>query len=559
MMMMIPEATAGRADLPPELLGFYAYHQCLMEAWDGPAAVSFTDGRVIGSTLDRNGLRPGRWLETRDGWVVLASEAGVLDIPAANILRKGRLQPGKLFLVDLEQGRIVPDDEAKRGIATQQPYGEWFDREVVRLADLPPRMPHAMPTESLRQRQIAFGYSLEDMKVILAPLARNAEEAVSSMGNDTPLAVLSDRHRLIYSYFKQLFAQVTNPPIDSIREAIVMSLQASIGSEKNLFDETPEHARQLVLQTPILLDSELEQLRQVHSAIFKARTLDMTWPVEEGPAGMDVALDRLCREADEALAAGTNILILSDRAVGPERAAVPSLLATAAVHHHLVREGTRLQAGLVVESGEARSVHSVATLIGYGAAAVNPYLMLETLAELVELGLAAGGHDGRPGAGAGGQGARQGAPEDAVEDGDLDDPVVLRRPDLRGRRPCAGVRRAPLHRHRVAHRRRRHRELRARHARAPRAGLPRRRRHAAAGDRALRLAARRRAPPVEPRHDRAAPGRRPQREVGDVRGVREGRQRGRRAAVHAPRPAEVPRGRRTAASRSTRSSPRARS
>ena len=196
MMMMIPEATAGRADLPPELLGFYAYHQCLMEAWDGPAAVSFTDGRVIGSTLDRNGLRPGRWLETRDGWVVLASETGVLDIPAENILRKGRLQPGKLFLVDLEEGRIVPDEEVKRGIATQQPYTDWFDREVVRLADLPPRQPHRLPTESLRQRQIAFGYTQEDMKVTLAPLARNAEEAVSSMGNDTPLAVLSDRHRL---------------------------------------------------------------------------------------------------------------------------------------------------------------------------------------------------------------------------------------------------------------------------------------------------------------------------------------------------------------------------
>ena len=316
MMMMIPEATAGRTDLPPELLGFYAYHQCLMEAWDGPAAVSFTDGRVIGSTLDRNGLRPGRWLETRDGWVVLASETGVLDIPAENILRKGRLQPGKLFLVDLEQGRIVPDDEVKRGVAAQQPYGEWFDREVVRLADLPARQPRTAPTESLRQRQIAFGYTQEDMKVILAPLARNAEEAVSSMGNDTPLAVLSDRHRLLYSYFKQLFAQVTNPPIDSIREAIVMSLQAGIGSEKNLFDETPEHARQLVLETPILLDAELEQLRQVHSAIFKARTLDVTWPVAEGPGGMDVALERLCHEADAALAAGINILILSDRAVG---------------------------------------------------------------------------------------------------------------------------------------------------------------------------------------------------------------------------------------------------
>ena len=387
MMMMIPEATAGRVDLSSELLGFYAYHQCLMEAWDGPAAVSFTDGRVIGSMLDRNGLRPGRWLETRDGWVVLASEAGVLDIPAENILRKGRLQPGKLFLVDLEQGRIVPDAEVKSGVAAQKPYADWFDREVVELADLPARQPTTTPTESLRQRQIAFGYTQEDMKVTLAPLARNAEEAVSSMGNDTPLAVLSDGNRLLYSYFKQLFAQVTNPPIDSIREAIVMSLKSGIGSEKNLFDETPEHARQLALETPILLDAELEQLRQVHSAIFKARTLDVTWPVAEGPVGMDVALERLCHEADAALAAGINILILSDRAVGEERAPLPSLLAVSAVHHHLVREGTRLQAGLVVESGEARSVHSVATLIGYGAAAVNPYLMLETLGELVELGL----------------------------------------------------------------------------------------------------------------------------------------------------------------------------
>ncbi|MEO5633312.1 glutamate synthase large subunit [Gaiella sp.] len=386
-MMMIPEATVGRTDLPPELLGFYAYHQCLMEAWDGPAAVSFTDGRVIGATLDRNGLRPGRWLETRDGWVVLASEAGVLDIPAADVLRKGRLQPGQLFLVDLEQGRIVPNDEAKLTIATRKPYAAWFESEVVELADLPAREPRTAPTETLRQRQVAFGYTQEDMKVTLAPLARNAEEAVSSMGNDTPLAVLSSGNRILYSYFKQLFAQVTNPPIDSIREAIVMSVQASIGSERNLLAETPEHARQLVLPSPILLDAELEQLRQVDSAIFKAHTLDATWPVSEGPAGLDAALERLCREADTVLAVGVNILILSDRAVGPDRAPVPALLAVAAVHHHLVREGTRLQAGLVAETGEARSVHSVATLIGYGAAAVNPYLMLETLGELVALGL----------------------------------------------------------------------------------------------------------------------------------------------------------------------------
>jgi glutamate synthase (NADPH) large chain len=386
MMMMIPEAYAGRDDLAEEVKGFYAYHGCLMEPWDGPAAIAFTDGRVIGATLDRNGLRPGRWLETRDGWVVLASEAGVLDVPPANVLRKGRLQPGKIFLVDLEQGRVVEDDEVKRTVATRRPYREWHEAEVVRLVDLPPRAPQALPSEPLRQRQIAFGYTQEDMKVILAPLARNAEEAVGSMGNDLPLAVLSGRNPLLYSYFKQLFAQVTNPPIDSIREAVVMSVQASVGSERNLLDETPEHARQLVIDNPILLDHELEALRQVHSAIFKARTLDITWPVAEGPEGMERAVAHLCEEADAALAEGANILVLSDRAVGPERAGIPSLLATSAVHHHLVREGTRLQAGLVLESGEPRSVHSVATLIGYGAAAVNPYLMLETLAELVDLG-----------------------------------------------------------------------------------------------------------------------------------------------------------------------------
>ncbi len=386
MMMMIPEAYRGRDDVDAELKGFYEYHQALMEAWDGPAAIAFTDGRVIGATLDRNGLRPGRWLETRDGWVVLASETGVLDEPPSNILRKGRLQPGKIFLVDLAQGRVVGDDEVKHAVATRRPYAAWYEQEVVQLSDLPPRPAREAPSEPLRQRQLAFGYSQEDMKVILAPLARNAEEAVSSMGNDTPLAVLSGRHPLIYSYFKQLFAQVTNPPIDSIREAVVMSVQASVGSERNLLDETPEHARQLVIDNPILLDAELESLRQVHSAVFKAHTLDATWPVAEGEQGMERAIERVCAEADAALAEGVNILVLSDRAVGPQRAGIPSLLAVAAVHHHLVREGTRLQAGLVVESGETRSVHSVATLIGYGAAAVNPYLMLETLSELVELG-----------------------------------------------------------------------------------------------------------------------------------------------------------------------------
>jgi glutamate synthase domain-containing protein 2/glutamate synthase domain-containing protein 1/glutamate synthase domain-containing protein 3 len=384
--MMVPEAYESRDDLPEELRGFYDFHRCLIEPWDGPAALAFCDGRVAGATLDRNGLRPGRWYETADGWVVLASEAGVLPEEPANVVRKGRLQPGKLFLVDLEQHRVVPDEEIKLQIATRRPYAEWVREESVRLADLPPAPPPPSPAEPLRTRQLLFGYGHEDMKVILAPLAANAEEAVGSMGNDTPLAVLSRRKPLLYSYFKQLFAQVTNPPIDPIREAIVMSAQASVGSERNLLDETREHARQLVIDNPILRGRELEQLRHVRSDVFKSWTIDTTWPHEEGEDGLEPALARICSEADLALAAGANILILSDRAAGLERIPVPSLLATAAVHNHLVREGTRLQAGIVVESGEPRSVHSIAVLVGYGAAAVNPYLMLETLAELVELG-----------------------------------------------------------------------------------------------------------------------------------------------------------------------------
>ena len=386
LMMMIPEAYEGRDEVPAYLRGFYAFHGCLMEAWDGPAAISFTDGRVIGATLDRNGLRPGRWYETADGWVVLASETGVLEERPENVVRKGRLQPGKLFLVDLAQGRIVPDEELKRSIATSKPYAQWVDEETVHLVDLPQAPAQPAPSEPLRARQLLFGYAHEDMKVILAPLARNAEEAVGSMGNDTPIAVLSRRKPLLYSYFKQLFAQVTNPPIDSIREATVMSVTQSVGSEHNLLDETPQHARQLVIANPILRDSELEQLRHVRSDVFMSWTIDTTWPAAEGASGLELRLERLCAEADAALGAGANILILSDREAGRERVPIPSLLATSAVHNHLVRAGTRLQAGIVVESGEPRSVHSIATLVGYGAAAVNPYLMLETLAELVELG-----------------------------------------------------------------------------------------------------------------------------------------------------------------------------
>jgi len=389
-MMMVPEAYEGRDDVPEALRGFYAFHSCLMEPWDGPAAVAFTDGRVIGATLDRNGLRPGRWLETSDGWVVLGSETGVMDVPAADIVRKGRLRPGKLFMVDLEQGRIISDEEVKEVVCARAPYAQWFDEGVVHLSDLPERAPQAPRTEPLRARQLAFGFSQEDLRVLLAPMASKGEEPIGSMGNDAALAVLSDRQPPLFSYFKQLFAQVTNPPIDPIREAVVMSVATGVGSEGNLFDETPAHAHQLAMKQPILLNAELEKLRQVNSDVFRAHTIDITWPVAEGPGALAAAVERVAHEASQAVAGGVNILILSDREVGADRAPIPSLLAVSSVHHHLVREGTRLQTGLVIESGEPREVHHFATLIGYGASAVNPYLLFESLDELVEKGVLPG-------------------------------------------------------------------------------------------------------------------------------------------------------------------------
>jgi glutamate synthase (NADPH/NADH) large chain/glutamate synthase (ferredoxin) len=399
-MMMIPEAYRNREDLPDYLKGFYAFHACLMEPWDGPASVAFTDGRVVGATLDRNGLRPGRWVETTDGHVVLGSESGLLDIPPAEVRRLGRLQPGKLFLVDLERGRVVEDEEVKREVSTRRPYGEWFARNAVRFAELPPSEEVTLSNQPLRLRQRAFGYSQEDLRVLLAPMASDAAEPVGSMGNDLSLAVLSDQAPALFSYFKQLFAQVTNPPIDPIREEIVMSLATSLGNERNLFDETPEHAHKLLLDQPILLNRELETLRHVSHDVYKARTIDITWPVPDGAdesagAAMSEAIERICRQAREAIAEHVNILILSDRQIGPRRAPIPSLLAVAAVHHHLVLEGTRLRAGIILESGEPREVHHFATLIGYGASAVNPYLLLETLDEMVLEGrIATSGPDG---------------------------------------------------------------------------------------------------------------------------------------------------------------------
>jgi glutamate synthase domain-containing protein 2/glutamate synthase domain-containing protein 1/glutamate synthase domain-containing protein 3 len=377
--MLIPEAQGGRPELPQEVRDFYAYHSSLVEPWDGPAAVAFSDGRVIGATLDRNGLRPGRWLVTKDGWVVLASETGVFKVPDEQVQAKGRLLPGKLFLVDLERDRVVPDRELKLELARRRPYGKWLRERVVHIEDLPEKSPRVPRVEPMRAKQLAFGWTEEDLRVLLVPMARDAAEPTGSMGNDSALAVMSDERPPLFSYFKQLFAQVTNPAIDPIRESIVMSLEAVIGPEINLLDETPDHCHQLVMPQPLLRSSELEKLRQVDHNVFEARTIDMTWPVAEGVGGMERRLDAMCREADELVERGVNIIILSDRNLGAERAAMPSLLAVAAVHHHLVRAGTRLQIGLVVETGQAKEIHHVACLIGYGAAAVNPYVMFESL------------------------------------------------------------------------------------------------------------------------------------------------------------------------------------
>ncbi len=386
-MMMVPEAYRTRADIDPDVKGFYDFHSCLIEPWDGPAAVVFTDGRVAGAVLDRNGLRPGRWIQDADGYVVLASETGVIELPPEDVQRKGRLAPGKVFLIDLEEGRIVEDEDVKRRVSRGKPYGEWYASSVVHIDDLPEREPRAPRVEPLRSKQLAFGYSQEDLRLVIAPMAARGEEPVASMGNDAALAALSDRQPPLFSYFKQLFAQVTNPPIDPLREAVVMDLQAGVGAEVNLLAEIPEQAHNLVMDQPILRNHELEKLRQVSHDVFDAATIDITWPIEEGPDGMEARLEAVCGEAARYVEAGANILILSDRNLGPERVAIPSLLAVAAVHHHLVRSGTRTRTGLVIESGEPRDIHHMASLIGYGAAAINPYVMFESLEELAERSL----------------------------------------------------------------------------------------------------------------------------------------------------------------------------
>ena len=387
MAMLIPEAWAGNPHMKPEKRAFYEYHCSLMEPWDGPAAIAFTDGRVIGATLDRNGLRPGRYVITDDDLVVLASETGVLDVPPEKIKQKGRLQPGKMFLVDTSEGRVVSDKEIKRRLAIRQPYADWLKEWQITLDQLPdPTRIRAYDPGTILARQRVFGYTDEDLKMILEPMAVDGQEPVGSMGTDTPLACLSDRPQSLFNYFKQLFAQVTNPPIDPIREEMVMSLISYIGVERNILGETAENCHTLKLPHPILTNRDLEKLRRVSRGDLLAITLPALFRAEEGEAGLRKALDELCRGASLAVDSGYTLLILSDRGVDKQYAPIPSLLALAAVHNLLVRQETRTQVALILESGEPREVMHFALLIGYGASAINPYLAFETLEDMATRG-----------------------------------------------------------------------------------------------------------------------------------------------------------------------------
>ena len=387
-MMMIPEAWNGHESMSKEKKDFYEYHSCLMEPWDGPASMTFTDGRYIGAVLDRNGLRPSRYWLTKDDLVIMASETGVLPVETDKILKKWRLQPGKIFLIDTQAGRIIDDEELKGGYAARKPYGKWLKENLVTLESLPrPKKVHGFNARTLLARQKAFGYTLEDLKILLQPMATTGLEATGSMGNDAPLAVLSQRPQLLFNYFKQLFAQVTNPPIDSIREEIVMDESVMLGSEGNLLDETPEHCRRLRVARPILTNEELEKIRQVNTAGLKAATLPAVFDAAKGAEGLEPAMEKLFRAADKAIEAGRTILVLSDRDVNKDNVPVPSLLACAGLHHHLIRQGTRTKVSLVLETGEAREMHHFAVLIGYGANAINPYLALETIEDEIRKGI----------------------------------------------------------------------------------------------------------------------------------------------------------------------------
>jgi glutamate synthase domain-containing protein 2/glutamate synthase domain-containing protein 1/glutamate synthase domain-containing protein 3 len=388
MMMMVPEAFGPKFHMSEDKRAFYEYHSAIMEPWDGPAALVFCDGRHIGATLDRNGLRPARYTVTSDGMIVMASETGVMDFPAKRIVQKGRLQPGKMFLVDLEQKRIVPDNESKSRVSRQRPYRHWVKDNRIEMRGLfnPPEIPPKNP-EILVEKQIAFGYTEEDLKMVIAPMASQGQEAVGSMGDDSALAVLSDRPQLLFSYFKQLFAQVTNPPIDPLREELVMSLRSFIGREKNLLDETPEHCRMLRIPHPILTPEDMSRLRNSTHPDVVAKEIDILFPADGDGQALESALAEVFELAERHIREGATLLILSDMKMNRERAPIPSLLATSGLHHHLIRRGLRTRADIIVETGEAREVMHYALLVGYGANAICPFLAFSTVRDLAETGL----------------------------------------------------------------------------------------------------------------------------------------------------------------------------
>ncbi|UIN29218.1 glutamate synthase large subunit [Microbacterium binotii] len=391
-MMMVPEAYEKQPDMDPKLRSFYEYHSMQMEPWDGPAALIFTDGTVVGATLDRNGLRPGRWTETTDGLVVIGSETGVLDFEPERIKRRGRLRPGRMFLVDTAQRRIIEDDEIKNELATLQPWQEWLDAGRVRLSELPEREHIVHPIASITRRQRTFGYTEEEVRILLTPMGQTGAEPLGAMGSDTPVAVLSERPRLLFDYFTQQFAQVTNPPLDSIREEVVTSLSLGLGPEPNLLSWGAEHARTVTLDFPVIDNDELAKIQHIDTALpgRTSATIRGLYRVQAGAKGMEKRLTQMCAEVDRAIEDGAEFIVLSDRDSNADLAPIPSLLMLAAVHHHLIRNQTRMKVGLVVEAGDVREVHHVATLIGYGASAVNPYLAMESVEYLVRAGFITG-------------------------------------------------------------------------------------------------------------------------------------------------------------------------
>ena len=387
LLMLIPEAWNQHETMTQEKRDFYEYHSSFMEPWDGPAMIVSSDGSDICALLDRNGLRPFRYLVTNEDKLVMASETGVLEVPPADVKYKGRLQPGRMFLVSLKEGRIIGDEELKSKLANRNPYGQWLKDNKLTLGDLPEAAEASpMDASDLVQLQQAFGYTIEEIRMLTSVMAQQGTEAIGSMGNDAPLAVLSDQNQIVFNYFKQLFAQVTNPPLDAIREELVTSLGTFIGSEQNLFEETPKHCRQLWLESPILSDEELAQIKNLNQDGIRTVTLSALYDRDAGEGALKTALDGLREQTSQNIASGCSIIVLSDRGSDRRWAPIPSLLAVSAVHHHLIREGTRTKVGLILETGDPREVHHFALLIGYGAGAVNPYLALATVRDLAQRG-----------------------------------------------------------------------------------------------------------------------------------------------------------------------------